>query len=326
MATFGLEEEVFVVEPVKPSLTSMYYLSRLLWSDPRFNYRGTASNFARGKDVKQGLMSGVEVSTGVHAGADGLIADLVRRRTELAGVSEGLIVPIGHLINLDAPTNVCALQFHVGNVGDQDRVYDNLLHFLPVLTLLSINAPYAGRKYFGQSYRMAKSFAIGPVGPEKTDRFQDIIIAKRLGTIEIRVFDPTWDIERVRVLARAIEKITEFSRALPGNPEKYNAMRARIARLGFIPEMEPILAELQEIADVPEGLVKRTASDQVKETYERLGLLATYSAMDNGYRSGVFEHRRIPEPKARALKAAVGLAGYYLPKLPYAVWKYIKES
>ncbi len=327
MATFGLEEEVFVVDPEKPSLKSLYYLTKLLWRDPKFNYYNTASNFSRGRDMIQSLMSGVEVATGIHSKAASAVSELKARRRELDGVvTDGLIVPIGHLINLVAPTNVCALQFHIGGVKDQEKTYRNLLHFLPVLVLMTINAPYAGREYKGQSYRMAASFAIGPILPDKTDRFQDMIVSKRLKTIEIRVFDPVWDIRRVETLANAIEAVVALKQELKPDISRYNVLRSRIARNGYIRELKPIYDELKQIADVPEEMLVKTASDEIKEMYEDVGLLATYSAMDNGYRTGVFEHRRIPDSKSTTLKAAAGLAGYYMPKLPYVLYKYIRES
>ncbi|MFA5867832.1 MAG: hypothetical protein WC891_07740 [Actinomycetota bacterium] len=326
MATFGLEEEVFVVEPERPSLKSLYYLSKLMWSDPGRHYRLTASNFSRGPDVKYGLMSGVEVATQVHGDAASLLDDLAARRRELAGVSEGLIAPIGHLINLSTPTNVCALQLHVGGVPDIELTYANLAYFLPVLTLLTINAPYAGGTYMGQSFRMAHSYAIGKLREDPRDRFQDIIIAKRLGTVELRVLDPVWDLNRVAVLARAVEAIAKLDRRLPFDRQWYNKVRAGVAAKGYVEELIPLYNELSSIADVPEDLIKRTASDEVKAFNEKFGYQATYTALDSGYRTGVFEQGPIPENKAAALKSMAGLAGYYVPKLPYVIWKYLKEK
>jgi hypothetical protein len=326
MPTFGLEEEVFVVEPDKPSLKSLYYLSKLMWKDPKRHYRLTASNFSRGPDVKHGLMSGVEVATGVHADATGLLEDLASRRRELAGVSEGLIAPIGHLINLSTPSNTCALQMHVGGVPDIDTAYANLAYFLPVLTLLTVNAPYAGGVYCGQSFRMAHGFAIGKLKEDPRDRFQDIIIAKRLGTIELRVLDPVWDMKRVAVLARAVEAIAMVESRWPFDRQRYNELRGRVAQEGYVEELIPLYNELSLIADVPEEMLKRTASDEVRDFCQEFGHQATYTALDSGYRNGVFEEGPIPENKAAALKSMAGLAGYYVPKLPYVIWKYLKEK
>lgn len=326
MPTFGLEEEVFVVEPEKPSLKSLYYLSKLLWRDPKRHYRLTASNFSRGRDVRQGLMSGVEVATKVHDNSDELLEDLTSRRRELAGVSEGLIVPIGHLINLSTPTNVCALQLHVGNVRDLELTYNNLAYFLPVLALITINSPYAGGVYMGQSFRMAHGFAIGKLKEDPRDRFQDIIIAKRLGTIELRVPDPVWDMRRVAVLAKAIEAISKMDTRLPFKREDYNKIRLRVAVEGYVEELVPLYNELNTIVDMPEELLKKTASDEVRDFCKEHGYVLTYSALDNGYRNAIFEADRMPENKAQAIKSMAGLAGYYVPRLPYVLWKYLKEK
>jgi hypothetical protein len=326
MPTFGLEEEVFVVEPERPSLKSLYYLSKLMWRDPGRHYRLTASNFSRGPDVKHGLMSGVEVATRVHDNAPDLINDLKGRRRELAEVSEGLIAPIGHLINLSTPTNVCALQMHVGGVADLELAYNNLAYFLPILMLVTINAPYAGGVYFGQSFRMAHGYAIGKLKEDPLDRFQDLIITKRLGTIEIRVLDPVWDIERVETMAKAVEAISLLDCRMPFDKEFYNTIRGRIAAEGYIEELRPLYNELSAIADVPESMLTRTASDEVKEFCEKYGYQMTYTALDRGYRIGIFEPGNVPENKAAALKSMAGLAGYYVPKLPYIIWKYLKEK
>jgi hypothetical protein len=326
MPTFGLEEEVFVVEPDKPSLKSLYYLSKLLWKDPRRHYRLTASNFSRGPDVKQALMSGVEVATAVHDNAADIMKDLAERRRELAHVSEGLIAPIGHLINLSTPTNVCALQMHVGGVPDIDLTYNNLAYFLPILMLITINAPYAGGVYVGQSFRIGHGYAIGKLKEDPRDRFQDMIISKRLGTVEIRVLDPVWDMKRIETLANAVEAIAHIGRRLPFRRDFYNAIRGRIAAEGYVEELVPLYNELNAISSVPEVMLTRTASDEVKDFCEEHGYLKTYTALDGGYRNGVFELGDVPENKAAAFKSMAGLAGYYVPKLPYVIWKYLKEK
>lgn len=325
--TLGLEEEVFVCEPEAPSLASLSYLARLTWSDPRRHFARTASNFARGADLPQGLMSCVEISTGVHDDPESLVDDIEQRRGELARAvgSRGLIVPLGHLIQNDAPTNVAALQFHVGT-PDRDRAYRNLAYALPLLALLSADSPGACGKRFGQSYRMAKGFAVGPLTDDPTQRFQDLIVSKRLGTIEVRVLDPVWDLARVRVLARAVRDIASLDSDLPFDRAAYNALRDRVAREGWIAELEPVWERVSQVADVPRGLMTRTAADEVWDLYERVGLVPTYSALDNAWRGGPLEVRDVPPMHASVLRAAAGLAGYYVPKFPYVTWKYLKEK
>ena len=325
--TLGLEEEVFVCEPERPNLGSLSYLARLTWSDPKRHYARTASNWARGDDLKQGLMSCIEISTGVHDDPEQLVDDIAVRRRELADVvgARGLFVPLGHLLQNDAPTNVAALQFHVGS-PDRERVYRNLAYALPLLAILAADSPGANGERFGQSFRMARGFAVGPLRDDPTLRFQDLIVSKRLGTVEVRVLDPVWDLSRVRVLARAIREIAALETDLPFDRDAYNELRGRVARYGWLPELEPVLERVSQVADIPRELLGRTAADDVWDLYESVGLVPTYSALDNAWRGGVFQPREVGPMHASVLRAIAGLAGYYVPKFPYVTWKYLKEK
>ncbi|MCE5313561.1 MAG: hypothetical protein ABFD49_02155 [Armatimonadota bacterium] len=327
MPTYGIEEEVFITEPEKPTFDSFYYLARLLARNPGFYYTHSAHNFARGKDLKQGWVSGVEISTGVHEGVESLADDLEKRRSELASVATGLIVPMGHLINYDAPTNTCAIHIHIGGIKDKKRLYDNLIHFLPVLPLFTANSPMVLGRYFGQSYRMFKSFAIGPIRNDWTVRFQDVILSKRLGTIELRACDTCWDMARIRCLLRAVGAIAELDESLEPNIEQYNLLRGEICRRGIIEETAGLVDELASIVDFPVEMLTRTASDDLRDLYEKEGLVAAYSAMDSGYRGGIFEPRPV-EKKQRAdvLRGTLGFLAYFVPRLPYYAWKGFKEQ
>ncbi|MCE5322998.1 hypothetical protein LLG46_06750 [bacterium] len=327
MPTYGIEEEVFITEPERPTFDSFYYLARLLAKDPGFYYTHSAHNFARGKDLKQGWVSGVEISTGVHKDVESLADDLAERRAELASVTSGLIVPMGHLINYDASTNTCAIHIHIGNVEDKRRLYGNLIHFLPVLPLFTANSPMVKGRYFGQSYRMFKSFAIGPIKSDWAVRFQDVILSKRLGTIELRVCDTCWDMNRIRLLLRAVRAIAELNETLDPNVEQYNRLRSEICRIGIIDETSGLIDELKSIVDFPVEALMHTASDDVRDLYEKEGLLAAYSAMDDGYRNGVFEPRPVEKrQQADIIKGTFGFLAYFVPRLPYYAWKGFKEQ
>ena len=325
--TLGLEEEVFVCEPDRPNLGSLSYLARLTWSDPKRHYARTASNWARGDDLSQGLMSCVEISTGVHDDPESLVDDIAQRRRELVGAvgGRGLLVPLGHLLQNDAPSNVAALQFHVGT-ADRDRAYRNLGYALPLLALLAADSPAAAGERFGQSFRMARGFAVGPLTSDPTARFQDLIVSKRLGTIEVRLLDPVWDLRRVRVLARAIRDIASLETDLPFDREAYNAMRYRVALEGWIPDLEPIHDAVSQVADVPRGLMTHTAADDVWALYHQVGLIPTYAALDNAYRTGVFAPRPVGEMAPSLARSIAGMVGYYIPKFPYVTWKFLKEK
>ncbi len=324
--TLGVEEEVFVCEPEGPSANSLYYLARLMWSDPARNYARTASNFARGADVREGLMSCVEVSTGIHDSTEALMEDLAARRRALGVVADGLVVPIGALLDRETPTNVAALQVHVGVQGAvRDVAYANLAYFLPLLALVCANSPGAGARRFGQSYRQARGFATGPLGPDPTARFQDLIVSKRLGTIELRVPDPVWDLRRVRALAEAVAAIAALPKPLPYDRARYNGLRALVATEGYVDALRPLYEELGRVCPLDEALLERTAADETWEVFEALGLLPAYSALDNGWRTGTFAPRDVPAYRARAWRSALGWAGYYVPKLPYVTWKWLRE-
>ena len=139
MPIYGIEEEVFITEPERPTLKSFCYLAKLLARDPRFYYTHSAHNFARGADVKQGVMSGVEISTVTSDDIEALVDDLAKSRADMASVTSGLIVQMGHLIQYDAPTNTCAIHVHISGVEDKLRLYGNLIHFLPVLPVFTMN-------------------------------------------------------------------------------------------------------------------------------------------------------------------------------------------
>jgi hypothetical protein len=149
--TLGLEEEVFITTPTRPTLDALYALAKLLGRNPRYYYKHTASNFARGRDARQCLMSSVEIATRPHAAIDALLGELRTHRAALADAAgDAYLVPVGHLFDLDAPTNTAGLHIHIGAPAERRHiVYANLAHFLPLLILLSASSPYAGGRYFG---------------------------------------------------------------------------------------------------------------------------------------------------------------------------------
>lgn len=326
MATFGIEEEVFIAESTKPSTQSLYYLSKLVWQKPKKYLFHTDSNFARSKDILQGLMSAVEISTFVHKNTNQLIDDLYTRRLELKEASEGLIIPLGHLFEYQAPTNTAALQFHIGNIEDPKRVYDNLVYFLPLLILLTANSPVEGMKYHSKSYRLLNSYAVGPIRKDWQHRFQDIIFAKRTKTIEIRAFDPVWDIRVVKMLVNIIKAITDYPGHFKLDIDKYNYLRKEVCLKGYIEELDESFNTLNELIEVKKAYFKVPPSDIIYSFFSKYGLRNTYIALDNGYIEGTLRVKEIPEVQAKVLKKVVGFAGYYIPKLPYDVWKYLREK
>lgn len=266
-------------------------------------------------------MSGVEISTAVHDNKEDLLKDLARRRRDLASICSGLLVPLGHLLDQEAPTNVCGMHLHLSGFTDLERAYRNLVYFLPLLALLVANSPSAGGRFFGPSYRWARAFAIGPLRTDREYRFQDLIYSKRLGTLEIRVFDPVWDLERIGLLLECVEAVVLTDRTYPGTIEQYNRLRELVAKEGYIQELQPVYRELNRLLRVPEDLFQEPPAFKVWQLWQEKGTLAVYSALDNAYRGGELEPREVPPISVNWIKILAGVCGYYLLKLPYNLQK-----
>jgi gamma-glutamyl:cysteine ligase YbdK (ATP-grasp superfamily) len=326
MITLGLEEEVFVLEPLLPTTRSLYYLSRLFWQNPKRNYFLTASNFARGQDLKCGMMSGVEVATDICHSTEETVNQLRRLRNQLASVAEGYIAALGHLLQTDTPTNVCALQIHLGGMEDPSRSYDNIAHFLPVLILLLANSPMRKGERFGQSYRLQVGYATGPLTGDRRHRFQDLIISKRLGTIEVRAFDANPNLERIRIALNVLLVLANTSVHYKLDLDAYRRQREQAITIGLNRELSQLAEELNEQVAIPLELLQHTESDQTAQIYQAEGLAGTYRGLDHRYR----EMEYTPPPHSwltrRLLQPALGFLTYYFPKFPYISYKYFKEK
>lgn len=349
----GIEEEVFITEPDRPTLNSLYYLARLLWRDPGFYYTHSASNFARGWDVRSCLMGGVEVATRPAGSPEEAVWDLAAHRRELAAVAGGLVVPVGHLFDLEAPTNTCGLHVHLGPLPDPRRSYAAIVRYLPVLAAMTVNSPFAGGRDAGASYRMQRSFAIGPLRSDWTYRFQDVIYSRRLGTIEIRVFDPFWDLERLRWLVSACVAVALIDRPVKADIDLYNRLREVVAREGYARPVRRLYQELASFFPLPERFLLHPPAEETRRLYRTRGTVGAYTALDRAYRLGGLDEagerplageaksrpgqeRRAdalpgagPRGRARSLalpvRAAVGFVGYFLPKAPYVILKAWRE-
>lgn len=326
MITLGLEEEVFITEPLLPTTRSLYYLSRLLWQNPRRNYKLTASNFARGNDLKYGMMSGLEIATGICNSSDQLISELRELRQQLSKVAEGHIVPLGHLLQIDTPTNVCALQVHLGGFEDIDKAYDNIAWYLPALILVLANAPMRNLERWGQSYRLAVGYATGPLTGDRRYRYQDLIISKRLGTIEIRAFDPVSCASRIKFVVDALVAVSQLPDRKPLDLERYKRLRNQAITKGIDSELKDLILEINQYSPLPLELVENTQADSTVRMYEKNGLLGAYKKLDELYRQDAFEMPKRSPFVAKFLQPAAGFLGYYAVKFPYITAKWLKEK
>ncbi|MDQ2987087.1 MAG: glutamate-cysteine ligase family protein [Armatimonadota bacterium] len=324
--TLGVEEEVFVLEKgrMTPTLQSLDYLRRLLWSNPRRYVAHSASNFAKGSERKECFMGSIEMATGVHDQIEHLIADLMERRAEFARAAHGgMIVPVGALFTLDSPTNTASSHIHVGVPrAERARVYENLAYFAPVLAVAAANSPWARGENFGLSYRMAQPGCLGPLREDREYRFQDVIISKRLGTIELRVFDPIPEVYRLREVLEAVTAIAAWPEAKPFDRDLYNHERQTWTVHGMTSHVEALWEELKDIYPVPRDLLESPLTNRLREL-ARDSIEAAYAEAERLWREGTDvapEHR--PHSRLRTLS---GLAGYYAVRLPFMAYKGYKE-
>ncbi|HSW10819.1 MAG TPA: hypothetical protein VLK32_07965 [Bacillota bacterium] len=323
----GLEEEVFLTQPDEPSLESLYYLARLLWTDPRFYFVHTDSNFARGEDVLRGVMGGVEVSTHPCSSPAELVADLAARRRALAAAcgDQALLVAIGHLVQGETATRTCGLHLHLGGLPDPHRSYRRLARFLPLLALLTASTPYSEGSRWGTSYRLAHSYALGSLRADPYYRFQDLILARRLGTLEARLFDPTWDLRRIETLIECVLAVAMRGPDRELNLDEYARLRHQAAACGYTRELAARYRELADIHPVDEELFAVPPAETIVTLVRRHGVTGAYSALDNAYRGGSLVPDRLPRYRVRPDRVVAGLLGYYLPRLPYKARKAWQE-
>ncbi|MFC4452499.1 glutamate-cysteine ligase family protein [Deinococcus sonorensis] len=324
--TLGLEEEVFVLYQetsgtFRTSTASFQGLARLLWRHPSRNLGGTASNFRRGPAARRELMSSVEISTPVHAHPDTLLMSALSRRRELSrALPDGLMVPLGLLPDSDS-FHTAGLHVHVGVPPERlATVYGNLARYLPVLTHASASSPWWQGQPGGPLERVQHSFALGPLISDPLARFQDLIVTRRLGTIELRVLDPIADPERLRAVLHAIWSVARLDEALPWSRSTYNRLREGY-RTGPDDEVRALAGELQTISGFDPAWLDHTAARQVRESWQRDGEAATFRALDGAYRSGAWGDLGTRSGRPARWRGVAGFAGYYLPKLPYMARK-----
>ncbi|HHV78729.1 MAG TPA: hypothetical protein GXX40_03850 [Firmicutes bacterium] len=331
MVDFGIEEEVYITEPDRPSLRSLYFMSRLLWSNPAFWYVHSDSNFTRGKDIRLGVMGPVEVSTRRASGASKAIEELRKVRQSLCRyVDGGLLVPLGQLANVDAPTLTSGMHVHVGGVADLDRVYDNIAYFLPLLMLITANSPSRVDGLKVKSYRILRSYAIGPIRDDRFYRFQDIIISRRLGTVEVRIFDPIWDTARIELLLECLEALATTPRHFVVDRYTYQQLRYKAAVSGYGADLVHLYEELTQVISIPEAIFTRIPADDTAQLFEERGVVGAYASIDFAYRTSQSPWEYCPgqaplppvgQDSRRLLEQALGLICYYAVRAPYKLGK-----
>lgn len=325
--SLGVEEEVFVLEKgrLTPTLQSLDYLRKLFWSNPLKYRNHVASNFSKGQDRAECFMGSIEFATRSHTNVTALINDLIERRKALARAAKGgLVVPVGALFTLASPTNTASTHVHVGVPNsERNRVYENLAYFLPVLCVASANSPFSAGKPFGLSYRMASEGLLGSLRDDREFRFQDIIISKRLGTIEIRAFDPIPQMNRLEKILQAVLAIASTEKQFPFDKDIYNKERIAWTRNGITPYVKKLWEEMQSVMPFDIELLKKPLSLQIGEIAKKNSIEEAYYEMDKIWREPT-QTSAILKPYS-PMRTITGLAGYYALRLPFIAIKGYKE-
>lgn len=324
--TLGLEEEVFVLESGRllPTLQSLDVLRRLFWKAPRVYMTASASNFAKAEDRKECFMGSIEVTSGKHSDPELLVADILAKRRDLYRAANGaLILPTGALFTTKSPSNTASSHIHVGvPVTHRERVYQNLAYFLPLLARYASNSPYAEGHPFPGSYRMASEGLLGSLREDNEYRFQDLIVSKRLGTIELRIFDPIPEPERLLELLKAVQAIAASSERFPFSRDGYNQDRSIWAN-GNEPDNWPQKkSELDAIYLLNQERLDRPFGDQLRKVTETDGIEAGYRFASNAWFKGDSDSK---PATYHPVKAARGILGYYVLRLPFMAYKGYKE-
>lgn len=318
----GIEEEVFVIEGEKPAVDSLYPLYKLLRKNPAFYYIHTAVNIPRGKDFFESPVASIEISTPVTSSVEEAIEQLSLIRKELARNCPSKIIALGMLPNLtQAKSIVSGLHIHLSGSFDLVEARKKIAYYIPALLLITANSPSVENDYI--SNRILFNPFSGAIVNDFFERFQDIIISRRLKTLEIRVFDPVCDLKRVAALLCCLEAILKapFNKEL--DFQKYMQLRNSAAKYGIMnDEVKKLVEELVDISGVEFKFFLFPESLRVKKMLNEMPLKEVYEVLDRDYRAGVsYEGERIP----KTLRALYGFFGYYIPKMPYTTYKFLKE-
>jgi hypothetical protein len=183
----------------------------------------------------------------------------------------------------------------------------------------------ADGSYYGKSFRWAEGFAIGPLREDRYYRFQDVIISKRLGTLELRLFDSTWDLERIKLLLECCISIINCSQDFNGDLDTYNHLRLVAAKEGYTGPIKSLYKDLLDVIHIPENYFLSSPGDLLFDTFSHYGLEGTYNVLDNAYRTGMLLPGEKKQFYMDPMKILGGCLGYYLPKAPYNIMKVLKE-
>lgn len=319
---FGIEEEVFVVEKGRPAIDSLYPLFSLVRKKPNYYFVHTAVNLARGRDLLDFFVASVEISTGVAEAPENAVEQLRLIREEFLKNCPQKVACVGMLPTYTEHTSLVS-GFHIHVSGDFDFEEQRLkiVYYLPALLLITANSPSVNNDFL--SNRILASRFTGAVVRNSYERYQDVIISRRLNTLEIRAFDPCPDLYRYMVLLEAIRRIITTREKFVPDLKEYAILREEAAKYGTASErIKGLVSEVVEKYGVEESLFHAPPALKTKEIFQKLDEERAYEELDRMYRQGVlYEGGEIP----KSIRALLGFFGYYIPRLPYNTYKFLKE-
>lgn len=319
---FGIEEEVFIVDKGKPAIDSLYPLYSLVRSNPSFYYLHTAVNMARGRDLLDFFVASVEISTGVAGSPEEAVEQLKFIRMDFLKNCPQKVACVGMLPNLtENESLVSGLHIHLSGDFDLERKRMQIAYYLPALMLITANSPSLSNDFL--SNRALKNPFSGVVLFDSYERFQDIIISRRLKTLEIRVFDPCPELKRYLVLLKVLEQIVKDEEEVEFEAVSYSQLREESAKFGMESEqVRSLVRKLCERFGLDESLFATPPAIWTRKVFSEHDEDSAYRILDEAYRQGIqFEGSQLP----KALRAIVGFVGYYIPRLPYTTYKFLKE-
>lgn len=319
---FGLEEEVFVVERNKPALDSLYPLYSLVKNNPSFYYLHTGVNLARGKDILDFFVASVEISTGVAKTPEAAVEQLRLIRKEFVKECPQKVACLGMLPNYTSHTSlVSGFHVHVSGNFDFEKARIVLAHYLPALLLITANSPSLENDFI--SNRILQNPFSRTIVVDSYSRFQDIIISRRLNTLEIRIFDPCIDLERYLVLLELIEKIVLSNKSVEFDFRNYAELRRESAMYGISSKkVEKLVDEVCCKYRVDRYFFASPPALQTRKLFLDFGEENAYKKLDTLYRQGIeYQGSRLP----KTVRALLGFFGYYIPKIPFSTYKFLKE-
>jgi gamma-glutamyl:cysteine ligase YbdK (ATP-grasp superfamily) len=187
-----------------------------------------------------------------------------------------------------------------------------------VLALASASSPWQSGEPFGASARMAQEGLLGSLREDREYRFQDLIVSKRLGTIEMRIFDPIPELWRLKSILDAVITIAKYEGEMPFDRDEYNQQRESWSQGGVTPFVENRLAELSAIHPFDRALLDEPLSALLDRIARESGVERAYEEADRIWREPTGTARSAkPHSKVRTV---TGLAGYYAVRLPYMAY------